>query len=147
MNVSAMMMPSGVKAIGIPSGSSSPPTQPFFAYTDVSAMPATAVGNAKGRSTMASISRRPGIGYRTSTQATSTPKTTFNDAANADALIVRRYDASARGVVTMPQNCPGVSVAVLMNTPQSGMRTSRDRYSTVSPSVGPKPGSAFRRTL
>jgi len=44
----------------MPSGSRIWPIQPFFAYSAVSAMPATAVGSAKGRSTRASISFLPG---------------------------------------------------------------------------------------
>jgi hypothetical protein len=52
--VSATSTPSGVNATLMPSGSSHWPIQPFLAYSAVSAMPATAVGSAKGRSTSAS---------------------------------------------------------------------------------------------
>ena len=60
MKVSAIMMPSGENAALIPSGSRYCPIQPSFEYTAVSAMPATAVGRANGRSTRASANRRPG---------------------------------------------------------------------------------------
>ena len=50
MNVSAIMMPSGVNATWIPSGSRYWPIQPFLEYTAVRAMPDTAVGKANGRS-------------------------------------------------------------------------------------------------
>jgi hypothetical protein len=53
-------------------------------------MPATAVGSAKGRSTIASTNRRPGNRYRTSTQATSRPKTVLSAAATNEALRVTR---------------------------------------------------------
>ena len=52
---SAISTPSGVNATLMPSGSSHWPIQPLGAYSAVSAMPATAVGSAKGRSTSASI--------------------------------------------------------------------------------------------
>ena len=60
MKISATSTPSGVKATLMPSGSRCWPTQPLGAYSAVSAMPATAVGSAKGRSTSASTSRLPG---------------------------------------------------------------------------------------
>ncbi len=60
MKVSATTMPSGVNATFNPSGSSRDPIQPLGAYSAVSAMPATAVGSANGRSTSASTSRLPG---------------------------------------------------------------------------------------
>ena len=60
MKVSATTIPNGVKATVMPNGFNQCPSQPFGAYSAVSAMPATAVGNAKGRSTMASISRLKG---------------------------------------------------------------------------------------
>ena len=60
MNMSAMTTPNGVKATWMPNGSSTPPSQPRGAYKAVSEMPATAVGNAKGKSTIASMSRLKG---------------------------------------------------------------------------------------
>ena len=60
MNVSATSTPSGVNATLMPSGASSAPNQPLGANSPVSAMPATAVGSAKGRSTSASTIRLPG---------------------------------------------------------------------------------------
>ncbi|MNW22684.1 hypothetical protein D3C71_2243280 [compost metagenome] len=54
-------MPTGVNATFHPNHSDSgPPSQPFCEYSAVSAMPATAVGNAKGRSTSASRIFLPG---------------------------------------------------------------------------------------
>ena len=55
MNVSATTMPSGVKATGMPSGSRMPPDPAVRRVHGVSAMPATAVGSANGRSTSASM--------------------------------------------------------------------------------------------
>ena len=60
MKVSATTMPRRVKATCMPSGESHRPSQPFGAYSAVSAIPATAVGSAKGKSTMASMSRFKG---------------------------------------------------------------------------------------
>ncbi len=60
MKVSAITTPRGVNATLMPSGSSQRPIQPLPANSAVSAMPATAVGSANGRSTSASTSRRPG---------------------------------------------------------------------------------------
>ena len=138
-------MPSGVKATGTPAASRWLPSQPLTEYTVVNAMPATAVGSANGRSTSASMIRRPGSGCRTSSHASSTPNTMLMAAAAAEAPIVRRYAASARGAVTTCHHSLQLSEAALTNRPLSGMRTSSDRYSTVSPSVGPKPGNVRRR--
>jgi len=60
MKVSATITPSGVKATWMPSGSSRRPIQPLREYTAVSAIPATAVGSANGRSTSASTRRLAG---------------------------------------------------------------------------------------
>ncbi|MNL42500.1 hypothetical protein D3C87_1649590 [compost metagenome] len=61
MKISAITMPTGVNATFHPNHSDSgPPSQPFCEYSAVSAMPATAVGNAKGRSTSASRIFLPG---------------------------------------------------------------------------------------
>ena len=60
MNVSATTMPKGVNATLIPNDLSQIPSQPLGAYSAVNAMPATAVGSANGRSTMASTSRLNG---------------------------------------------------------------------------------------
>ena len=66
MKVSATTMPSGVNATFMPSGASQLPSQPFGAYRAVNAMPATAVGSANGRSTMASIEplEREGVAHQ-----------------------------------------------------------------------------------
>ena len=60
MKVSATTIPNGVNATLIPSGSNHIPSHPFGAYSAVSAMLATAVGSANGKSTMASTSRLKG---------------------------------------------------------------------------------------
>ena len=60
MKISAIRMPSGVNATLMPNGTSRPPSQPFSANSVVSAMPATAVGKAKGMSMMASNTRLNG---------------------------------------------------------------------------------------
>ncbi|MNY43359.1 hypothetical protein D3C86_1783110 [compost metagenome] len=60
MNISASVMPSGVKAILSPDGSSIEPIQPFCEYSAVRETPATAVGSANGRSIIASMIFRPG---------------------------------------------------------------------------------------
>ena len=62
MKMRATRTPSGVNATLIPSGSSHAPNQPVGANSPVSAMPATAVGNANGKSTSASTSRFAGNG-------------------------------------------------------------------------------------
>ena len=60
MKIIATKMPIGVNATLIPSAASGAPRKPFSANSALSATPATAVGSAKGISTMASNSRRPG---------------------------------------------------------------------------------------
>ncbi|MOA55537.1 hypothetical protein D3C78_1793490 [compost metagenome] len=60
MNTSATSTPSGPNATLMPNGSRYWPSQPLPAYSAVSAMPATAVGSANGRSTSASTSFLPG---------------------------------------------------------------------------------------
>ena len=61
MKISAITMPNGVNATFQPNHSASgAPSQPFSEYSAVSAMPATAVGSAKGRSTSASRIFLPG---------------------------------------------------------------------------------------
>ncbi len=64
-------------------------------------MPATAVGSAKGRSTAASIRRRPGKRYRVSTQARITPKTVSMAAAASAMPKLTRKAARIRGSVAI----------------------------------------------
>ena len=59
MKISAITTPSGVKATRMPTSSSAAPSQPLGAYNAVSAIPATAVGKANGRSTSASTTGLP----------------------------------------------------------------------------------------
>ena len=59
-NVNAMTMPSGVYAPLMPSGTRYWPSQPFAANRFARVKPATAVGSANGKSTIASMNRRPG---------------------------------------------------------------------------------------
>src|SRR5258708_11470450 len=60
INVSATSTPSGVNATLSPSGARNWPIQPLGAYTAASAMPATEVGKANGKSTTASTTRLNG---------------------------------------------------------------------------------------
>ena len=90
-------------------------------------MPATAVGSAKGRSISASTMRRPGIGWRTSSHASSTPNTMLTAAAAAAAPMVSWYAATARGLATVCHHSAQLSVAALMNRPASGTSTSSER--------------------
>ena len=108
-------------------------------------MPDTAVGSANGKSTIASRRRLPGNVYRTSIQATAKPKKAFSKAAANEAPRLRRNAASARGPLTVSQRCSHGAVAVLTNNADSGTRTIRPRYSSVYPSVKPKPGRTLRR--
>src|SRR4051794_20022833 len=57
---SAIKMPRGVKAMRRSRPDRGRPIQPVVAYSEVRAMPATAVGSPKGRSMSASTKRRPG---------------------------------------------------------------------------------------
>jgi hypothetical protein len=90
-------------------------------------MPATAVGKAKGMSTMASTSFRPGKEYRTNTHATSSPKIELMSAATADAPNVSRKAAKTRGDVTVSQKGPQPMVADLAKIVERGLRTIRLR--------------------
>jgi len=109
------------------SGARNCPIQPVFAYSEASTMPATAVGSAKGRSTSASTIFLPKKSYRTSTQATMKPKNAFTSAASNDAPNVRRYDASATGMVMVCQNSGHVSELVFQKTADKGIRTMSPR--------------------
>ena len=93
--------PAGANAILMPWGSSEQPRiQPPSVNSAVSAMPATAVGSANGRSTIASSSALPGSRVaRSSTQASTSPNTPFTrpdasaGAPNADAVRAARRRA------------------------------------------------------
>ena len=74
----------------MPSGSRWRPIQPLPAYSVVSAMPATAVGRAKGRSTSPSSKRLPGKWYRSNTHASSSPNTALTAAAPRAAPMLSR---------------------------------------------------------
>lgn len=74
IRVKAIVIPIGVNTILIPSGSKICPNQPELEYKVVSAIPETAVGRAKGKSTIASKTLFPKNVYRTKHQATITPK-------------------------------------------------------------------------
>ena len=141
MKVSATTIPNGVKATAMPKDSNHIPSQPFGVYRAVNAMPATAVGSANGRSTMASTSRLKGKVYRTSTQATMRPKKTLIVAAIREAPKLRRRDASTLGAVTTSQKWLQPNPVLRMNTADRGIRTISDRYTMVYPRVSPKPGS------
>lgn len=60
VNSMARTMPASVYETLMPNGSSSEPTQPLVAKSADKVSPATAVGNANGRSMSASSRRRPG---------------------------------------------------------------------------------------
>ena len=94
-------------------------------------MPATAVGNARGRSMMASNSRRPGNRSRVSAQAMMKPNTALINAASSEAPKLSSSDAMTRGVVTTCQNFTGPSSAERRNTADSGISTSSETYNTV----------------
>ena len=148
MKMSATTTPNGLNATWIPSGCNTRPSQPFGVYSAVSAMPATAVGSANGRSTMASMSRLPGNRYRTKTQATRRPNRALTHAASNAAPKLRRKDATTRGAVTTVQKWPKPRSRLRMKVADSGISTTSDRYSMVYPSVRPKPGiSALRRLM
>ena len=72
--IKAIVIPIGVNTILIPSGSKICPNQPELEYKVVSAIPETAVGRAKGKSTIASKLFFPKNVYRTKHQATTSPK-------------------------------------------------------------------------
>jgi hypothetical protein len=90
-------------------------------------MPATAVGRANGKSTIASTILRPGNRYRTSTHATSSPKTVLINAATRDAPKVTRYEAMTRGSVTVAQSTDPDRSAVRAKMVARGSNTTRLR--------------------
>src|SRR5579864_6398456 len=130
----------------MPSGASREPIQPVGAYSVVSAIPATAVGSANGKSTSASISRRPGKRYRVSTQAASTPNTELISAPMKDAPKLSRYDARTRGADTVSQNACQPRPALRKKMVASGIRTISPRYARANPRASPNPGRTVRRT-
>src|SRR5882724_9951833 len=103
-------------------------------------MPATAVGRAKGRSTTASTNRFPGNSYRASTHPTSKPATALIPAAVSEAPIVKRYDASTRGVVAASQKCVQPMDALLKKTALKGIKTIKLKYVSANPRDSPNPG-------
>lgn len=89
-------MPSGVKASLMPSGSNQRPIQPFGAYSVASAMPATVVGSANGRSTIVGC-RSGGAPGTSSAPAPRSPEnrnTMLTSAAISEAPKVSRYEAT-----------------------------------------------------
>src|SRR5258708_4772583 len=107
-------------------------------------MPATAVGNANGRSTRASTTLLPGKEYRTSTQATISPKNEFTTPAAKAGEKQSRYEPPPGGDATAVTNSAQLMPAVLMKAAASGTSTIRLRYINVKPSERPKPGMTER---
>ena len=75
------MIPSLVYAIGIPNFAKNAPSQPLVVVRCVSAIPATAVGSAKGSSIIPFIICLPGKLYLTRTHASIVPITASISAA------------------------------------------------------------------
>src|SRR5450631_2554225 len=144
MKMSAMTTPKGVNATWIPSGCNPRPNHPLGAYRAVSAMPATAVGSANGKSTMASMSRLNGNRYRTKTHAMTSPNTALTAAASSAAPKLNRSEATTLGAVTTAQKCPHPESRLRKNVADKGIKTINDRYSMVYPSVSPNPGITRR---
>ena len=145
MKTIAMKIPIGVNATLMPSSASGAPSQPFCANNCVSATPATAVGSAKGMSTMASNSRRPGKRYRTSAQTMIVPITRLTQAAANESPNEIRSAFSVRRLVRISQNWAGESSSVLRKRPASGMRMMTESHVRVRPMVRPNPGKLLRR--
>jgi len=127
-----------VYAIVIPIEYKKPPSRAFFEYSAVSAIPATAVGNANGISTNRSITPLPKKVYRASVHATTIPNTKDIKAAINEqerltytALKMCGLDNSNRREFGV---CPTKIVA-------SGNRTKILRYRDTSPKDRPNPGS------
>ena len=88
------------------------PIKPVSAVKEVNAMPATAVGNAKGSSIIPSKMRFNGNLYRTSTHAKITPITALiAEAMNAVSRLTRKL-ASTLGRVRVYIISDGLSCAV-----------------------------------
>ena len=87
--IMATVMPILVYAILIPNLAKKLPTMPESDVKDVSAIPATAVGSAKGSSIIPSMIRLPGNSYLTNTHARMVPiMPLITDAAKADMKLV-----------------------------------------------------------
>jgi len=125
--VRATTTPAGAKATWTPFATRWRPMKPFSAYTAVSAMPATAVGSANGRSTSASASALPGNRYRVSTHASTDPKTRLISAPRREAKKLSRYAARARGPLTAAANCAQESCVERSTSAPSGSSTTRLR--------------------
>src|SRR5882757_9418228 len=69
------------------------------------------------------------------------PKITLIRAAINEAPKLKRREAVTRGAVTTSQKWPQPNPRLRMNTADSGISTSSDRYTMVYPRVRPKPGS------
>src|ERR1700757_2984691 len=94
---------------------------------------ATMVGNAKGRSITASISRLPGKSSRTSTQATRTPNMTLITVTAAEIVRVTRNESIADGDVTAATNADQPPFADCHTIAASGSSTMTDSHSVATP--------------
>src|SRR4029079_4623444 len=145
MKTIAIKIPIGVNATLMPSSASGAPSQPFCANNCVSATPATAVGSAKGMSTMASNSRRPGKRYRTRAQTRIVPITRLTQAGANESPNEILSALSVRRLVRISQNWAGESSSVLRKRPARGMRMMTESHVRVRPMVRPNPGKLLRR--
>lgn len=101
-------------------------------------MLATIVGSAKGRSMSALTKALPGNSSRTSTHATSVPKTALTSATAADTARVTRSAARAAGAVTAAKNSPGPAETERTVRAASGSSTMRLSHSPTTPTPTPR---------
>src|SRR5271167_385918 len=109
------------------------PTGLFGPYSASNTTLATIVGSANGRSITASTRRWPGKSSRTSTQATSVPKTTLITVTTEETVSVTRNDSSADGDVTADTNAAQPPFADCHTIAASGSSTITDNHSVATP--------------
>jgi hypothetical protein len=103
-------------------------------------IPATAVGRAKGKSIKPSMILRPGNEYLSRTHAIRSPKIEFTAAAIKEVLKDTLREASTLGEETISQNDFHPILELLTKTIETGIKTSKLRYSKEKPIVIPNPG-------
>src|SRR5207248_7271809 len=127
-NTVASTMPGVAKMTCTPWPASQPPTGVKRPYTRIRASPTTTGDTARGRSTSAPSTRRPGNRWRTSRTAVPTPNTVFAATAHSATTTVTRNACSASGVDSDPMNGPRPWPKVRHSTSPTGRTSRNSRY-------------------
>jgi hypothetical protein len=117
----------GMEKITWKPASATPANQPFTPHRSTSETPTITGDTAKGRSTMACTTPRPGKRPRASASAVTRPNTTLSGTTMATIVSDMEIAAMLAGVVTDSQNATKPSSNVRKRIIPSGTRTSTKR--------------------